>query len=1414
MRHPPAYFDAIRSHAARRWDQLEQDPELAGPWHQLFKQVQSPRHVLSELLQNADDAGANEASVAIDNDVLTFEHNGEDFSEHHFASLCRFGYSNKRALHTIGFRGIGFKSTFSLGDRVEVHTPTLAVAFARERFTEPHWLAEDLGTSNRTSVRVAIASEHRRRELEKNLEEWIKSPVSLLFFRGIRQLRIGERTVRWAVRGPGPVPESEWVTLVERPDERLLVLRSEAESFPAEALTEIRQERLLGLDDEAVFPPCKVELVLGAAGRLFVVLPTGVQTRLPFACNAPFIQDPARLKIKDPETSPTNTWLLERAGQLAAQAMLAWLGVSESLPADRAPAYDLLPDIDVNDASLEATCGAIVEEAFAQTVEDSPILLTDNGSLTTRQGSIAVPNELFDVWPPAQLASLLDDLGRPALSQHVTPHACTKLRRRGWVDAIDKGRVLKCLQTKHFPRPPTWRQLLILWTYLAPDVLGVRQGVKPEALRIVPAQGKDVLCAASEVVRLGERKLLHSDEDWEFLAAHLTVLNPNWPRFLAEQRRDAEGAADHARLNLIEATYAVLDKIGLDDTSDASKVIDQVAAGFFRQARIDVRDCVRIAQIAAKLGATAGAAFRFVTRDCSDQSVESRVFFDPDGSLEHLLPEQQRDAQVLHPQYQSDYASCSRDEWHAWVGSGRAGLMTFVPLLKRSREISGRRNAEQEARRRGFDGSLYYRYVTNRFLIEDWDFDESCWRHWKQLEGTDSRVWVRIVERVLGQSPGFWNRATTARIVQVATSGSTRSIASDSLLPSWILRLRELPCLPDMRGFAHVPADLLRRTAETESLIDVEPFVNARLDSEATRPLLDCLGVRRTPTGPDRLLDCLRALSKAAAPPAQEVDKWYRRLDQMVDSCSTADLQKIQQALRDEPLILSQNGGWVVVGGIFQTSDEEDVPGAAVVRPSVADLALWGKIGVSPRPTADLAIQWLMTLPTDEALSPEDLRRIRALLARYPTRIWEQCKHWLNLAGEWVATESLDYALTMQSLTPWRHLHEWVRQATADLQRLHTELTSALPFSALPTLASKVEEKLSQRISLEGVSQPKEWLTIIGRELTRARFESDDETARIRGLASNLARSMWCESPGLEVVPYIDGVPAGTPRAADVLWLGDRILVDRLPKPRLARQIPDEIGKVFGRTDIKAALDYGFERSPEDVSEYMRENFDLLDALVAPPLDVAPLAARATAEVAAASLRTSAECESEKQCGDSDDSVQGDVAASHGAPASAVPEKPSDGAEPSDLSAPEPCRARHTSRVTKPAIIERFAVALGFQFDGGDRFIHEDGSWIARASGDRFPWERRNAQGELVRYYLPKDHCIEREPLQLDADAWALVERFPDRYALVLADPENTAVEVTGARLRAMREAGEIALYPATYRLVCSSEHPHHEISR
>lgn len=1016
---------------------------------------------------------------------------------------------------------------------------------------------------------------------------------------------------------------------------------------------------------------------------------------------------------------------------------------------------------------------------------------------------------MLDVWPADQAAALLDPETRPALCHSIQGDDQKKLLRWGLVEDITKQKLLGILQEKHLPKPESWRQLLVLWAYVAPEITGYRHFVDAESVKIVPVQGKDVLYAANEVVRLGEKKLLQSEGDWDFLSRFLIVLNQNWPRFLAEQRRGASEGTGTVAKDDVEASYAVLEEIGLDDTSDANKVIDQVAAEFFSQDSISLGGCVQLAQIAAKLGANVGDSFKYATRDRRLRSSEKAILFDEDGKLGELLPEAQREASVLHQDYSRYFTSCSSEDWQKWITAGRSNLLTFVPLVSKRTSVYGKRQIEQEARLRGHQGDLSFPYVTSQFVVEDWDFEETYWRHWKALAAEDERIWVKLVDRILAQRDTFWSRAKSARLLQVATTGNTRSMTYGSLLPSWALKLRTLPCLPDARGFHRKPDDLLRRTPETESLMDVEPFVHGLLDRETTQPLLDLLGVRSTPTGPDRLLDCLRALAKADKPPVHEVEKWYRRLDQMVETCSTTDFQKIRHALRTEKLILTHDGPWATASSVFLRSDDEDVPDAAVIRSSVSDLALWRKIGVADRPTADLAIEWLKGLESGAALAPEDGRRVRSLLVRHPVRIWEECGHWLNLAGEWSPVENLAYALTMQSLIPWRHLHQWVKQTTADLQRLPGEATSSPPFSALPLLAAHIEERFQQNPLFAGQPIAKVWLRALSIELCRIEFDGEEETDRVRAAAAVLAKTEWVETPNLEIIPYIDGTPAGTPRRADVVWLDERLYVEPLPKAKLARRVPEEIGKVFARSDIKAAIDYSFDRSAQDVREYLAENFSLAPAADSPTEPDAPSVderERDAPERAPAPGPSEAPTDHPTTATDeltaSPEPEHGD--AGLGADAEGdEDQQPLDGIDTRDT------RPRPTPKPPKASIMERFAKAQGFRKDGEDRFFHESGSWIGKANGARFSWEHRTAGGELVRYYWPKDHCLQQEPLQLEADVWGLIDQHPETYALILSNVEGGPVEVTGARLRAMRDEGEVTLFPASYRLVYDHDrHP------
>lgn len=448
MTNKPEYFDAIRCKSAKRWQQLEGDPELAGPWHQLFSQVQSPRHVFSELLQNADDANAKNVKAYIHENEFVFEHDGDDFTEEHFYSLCRFGYSNKRNLHTIGFRGIGFKSTFSLGDNVILLTPTVSVAFNKARFTEPVWQEQETNVSN-TQIRVKIKDANRQQELKRNLSEWSSSPMSLLFFKSIQSIEIEGESINRHSLGGGPLQNSEWIKLAEDQEVPYLLIRSKEEAFPKDCVNEIRQERMGS--ESLELPPCQIDIVMASdkEKRLYVVLPTGVETLVPFSCNAPFIQDPARVKIKDPEMSPTNRWLLERAGKLAALSLLAWLNKTDLSLEERSKAYSLFPDVNRELSTLEGVCDRICEEAFEEAIKEKDCLLSQDGQVLSPNEAISVPKILYDIWQPEQIPKLFDEKHRQLISKHISDKNLEKLDTWNLIERITHSQIMDKFQDCH-----------------------------------------------------------------------------------------------------------------------------------------------------------------------------------------------------------------------------------------------------------------------------------------------------------------------------------------------------------------------------------------------------------------------------------------------------------------------------------------------------------------------------------------------------------------------------------------------------------------------------------------------------------------------------------------------------------------------------------------------------------------------------------------------------------------------------------------------------------------------------------------------------------------------------------------------------------------------------------------------------
>ena len=75
-----------------------------------------------------------------------------------------------------------------------------------------------------------------------------------------------------------------------------------------------------------------------------------------------------------------------------------------------------------------------------------------------------------------------------------------------------------------------------------------------------------------------------------------------------------------------------------------------------------------------------------------------------------------------------------------------------------------------------------------------------------------------------------------------------------------------------------------------------------------------------------------------------------------------------------------------------------------------------------------------------------------------------------------------------------------------------------------------------------------------------------------------------------------------------------------------------------------------------------------------------------------------------------------------------------------------------------------------------------------------------------LQYYWPKEHCIQQEPLHLDADTWELCQQYPALYSLVLIDVNGAPIPIPGSQLVEMRKQERLILYPATYKLEYRSE--------
>lgn len=123
-------------------------PNLRGVKKSIVDKYSDQAHFVYELIQNADDAGATEATFDVYSDKLTFTHNGsqlfevtnpdtegEDFDNHKLGdvnAITGIGLSIKPDSNKIGKFGMGFKSVFQYTTTPEIYDANIAFRIERQ----------------------------------------------------------------------------------------------------------------------------------------------------------------------------------------------------------------------------------------------------------------------------------------------------------------------------------------------------------------------------------------------------------------------------------------------------------------------------------------------------------------------------------------------------------------------------------------------------------------------------------------------------------------------------------------------------------------------------------------------------------------------------------------------------------------------------------------------------------------------------------------------------------------------------------------------------------------------------------------------------------------------------------------------------------------------------------------------------------------------------------------------------------------------------------------------------------------------------------------------------------------------------------------------------------------------------------
>lgn len=133
--------------------------------------------IFIELIQNADDCQSTRINLSQIGDDLYFANNGKVFCSEDIIAISRSGSSMKKRGESIGYRGVGFKSTTALSSDIYIHSDGSTFSFSK------NIAAEKLGlnTNRVPTVRIPFPVSNMDAKTEKEIQKFIRQGYTTVF---------------------------------------------------------------------------------------------------------------------------------------------------------------------------------------------------------------------------------------------------------------------------------------------------------------------------------------------------------------------------------------------------------------------------------------------------------------------------------------------------------------------------------------------------------------------------------------------------------------------------------------------------------------------------------------------------------------------------------------------------------------------------------------------------------------------------------------------------------------------------------------------------------------------------------------------------------------------------------------------------------------------------------------------------------------------------------------------------------------------------------------------------------------------------------------------------------------------------------------------------------------------------------